>query len=253
MSAAPMIRALQARKVGSGWMAKCPAHEDRNPSLSIREVDGKVLLHCHAGCSQRDVIAALQSRGLWEAGDSQEWREWHDGIRYRVEWGTPVQEYKYTDREGSHLYSVVRFEPKDFKPGYREAGRWIWKKHPRQVLYRLPEVTEAPIVFVVEGERDVETLREWGFVATTNAGGAAAPWLPEFTDALRGREVILIPDRDRVGRARVLRIARALVGQAAKLIILDLEHTGKDVSDWFAAGHSEVELIAQVEGPGVAQ
>jgi DNA primase len=51
MSAESLARALEARRSGSSWMAKCPAHEDRNPSLSIREVDGKVLLHCHAGCT----------------------------------------------------------------------------------------------------------------------------------------------------------------------------------------------------------
>jgi hypothetical protein len=49
-------------------------------------------------------------------------------------------------------------------------------------LYRLPEVLEVPIVFVVEGERDVETLREHGFVATTNAGGAKSHWAPQYTD-----------------------------------------------------------------------
>ena len=48
-------------------MAKCPTHEDRNPSLSIREADGKILLHCHAGCSQRDVIDALKARvEIWK-------------------------------------------------------------------------------------------------------------------------------------------------------------------------------------------
>ncbi len=47
-------------------MARCPAHDDRSPSLSIRPADGKVLVRCHAGCDQRDLIAALQERGLWE-------------------------------------------------------------------------------------------------------------------------------------------------------------------------------------------
>jgi hypothetical protein len=58
--------ALGGRKAGCGWTALCPAHDDRHPSLSISEVDGKVLVHCHAGCDQRDVIAALQERGLWQ-------------------------------------------------------------------------------------------------------------------------------------------------------------------------------------------
>jgi hypothetical protein len=58
--------ALGGHKAGVGWMARCPAHDDREPSLSIREADdGKVLVHCHAGCEQHRVIAALRSRGLW--------------------------------------------------------------------------------------------------------------------------------------------------------------------------------------------
>jgi DNA primase len=111
---------------------------------------------------------------------------------------------------------------------------------------------EAAIVFVVEGEKDVDTLRWHGFVATTNAGGAKAPWLSDFTESLRGREVILIPDNDEPGRARVLTIARALLGKAARLIVLELED-GKDITDWFARGHSETELIALVEGQAVSR
>jgi putative DNA primase/helicase len=45
---------------------KCPAHEDSSPSLSVSETaDGRVLVKCHAGCTQDKVIAALKSRGLW--------------------------------------------------------------------------------------------------------------------------------------------------------------------------------------------
>src|SRR5262249_54533100 len=44
----------------------CPAHDDRRPSLSIRDSNsGLVLVRCHAGCEQDHVIAALRSRGLW--------------------------------------------------------------------------------------------------------------------------------------------------------------------------------------------
>ena len=67
MKAETIAKALGGRKAGGGWMARCPAHDDREPSLSIRDADnGKVLVRCHAGCDQRDVIAALRSRGLWE-------------------------------------------------------------------------------------------------------------------------------------------------------------------------------------------
>jgi DNA primase len=241
MNADSLARALAARRSGSSWIATCPAHEDRNPSLSIREVDGKILIHCHAGCSQRDVIEALKGSGLWEPSQ-------HATVQRRI-----VATYDYTDERGELLYQTVRFEPKDFRQRRPDVqGGWIWKKGPRQVLYHLPEVLEAAIVFVVEGEKDVDTLRQHGFVATTNAGGAKAPWLSDFTESLRGREVILIPDNDDPGRTRVLTIARALLGKAARLIVLELED-GKDITDWFGRGHSETELIALVEGQAVSQ
>ena len=66
MTAAVIAKALGGHKAGAGWMARCPAHHDRTPSLSIREADdGKVLIRCHAGCDQEQVIASLRSRRLW--------------------------------------------------------------------------------------------------------------------------------------------------------------------------------------------
>jgi putative DNA primase/helicase len=241
MKAADIAAALpKGRKSGNGYVACCPAHDDSNPSLSIRDADGQVLVHCHGGCSQSSVVTALKELGLWPV---------HEGNQTR----RIVAEYDYTDEAGTLLYQVVRYQPKDFKPRYPDgAGRWVYRKHPRQVLYHLPEVLQNPIVFVCEGEKDAETLREHGFVATTNAGGAKAPWLPAYTVALRGREVILLPDRDPPGRERVLVIARALLGHVARLIVLELGD-GKDVSEWFNRGHSELELIDWVERQDAAR
>jgi putative DNA primase/helicase len=70
MTAEAIAKVLGGRKVGAAWMARCPAHDDREPSLSIADArDGKVLVRCHAGCGQRDVIAALRARGVWGAGE----------------------------------------------------------------------------------------------------------------------------------------------------------------------------------------
>jgi hypothetical protein len=229
-----LVRGLDARRVGAGWMARCPAHNDRNPSLSIHEEHGKVLFHCHAGCPQIDVLDRLRIRGLWGA----------DAIDPQI-----VATYDYTDEDGELLYQIVRYVPKNFKQRRPAAdGTWLWRKHPRQVLYRLREVIEAPIVFVVEGEKDVEALRDYGFVATTNAGGANAPWLSSYSAALAGREVILIPDNDAPGWQRATAIARALLGIAGRIRLQALPDNFKDISDWFAAGHAECELIAIVEG-----
>jgi len=234
MSADSIARALKAHRSGAGWMAKCPAHNDNNPSLSIRDADGKVLLHCHAGCGQREVIEALKGKGLWAERPAKPRRK-------------IIATYDYTDEAGHLLYQVLRTEPKGFFQRRPDGeGGWINKKSKRQVLFHLREVVEAPIVFVVEGEKDAETLRSQGFVATTNAGGAEAPWLPEFSDALAGREVIVIPDNDKPGRDRAARIARALIGRVTRLVILELEGA-KDVTEWFDKGHGELELIELVE------
>lgn len=69
MTAATIAKALGGFRSGGGWTARCPSHDDCKPSLSIREAnDGVVLVRCHAGCDQEQVIAALRSRGLWTKG-----------------------------------------------------------------------------------------------------------------------------------------------------------------------------------------
>ena len=73
MTAAPdareIVRALKGRWSGQSGMCRCPAHEDRTPSMSVSETrDGRALVHCFAGCSQETVIAALKRAGLWPDG-----------------------------------------------------------------------------------------------------------------------------------------------------------------------------------------
>jgi hypothetical protein len=65
VTAETIAHELGGKRAGSGYIAKCPAHDDKNPSLSISERNGKLLVHCFAGCDQQDVIDALRARGLW--------------------------------------------------------------------------------------------------------------------------------------------------------------------------------------------
>lgn len=68
MTAETIAKALGGHRAGATWMARCPAHDDLRPSLAISAGrNGKVLVRCHAGCEQRDVIAALSERSLWGA------------------------------------------------------------------------------------------------------------------------------------------------------------------------------------------
>jgi putative DNA primase/helicase len=71
LDARAIATALNGYKSGTCWMAPCPAHDDTTPSLAIRDTDdGRVLVKCHAGCKQTEVIRALQSRGQWSTDHS---------------------------------------------------------------------------------------------------------------------------------------------------------------------------------------
>lgn len=87
MSAAPLLERLHnVRKAGDGrWMARCPAHEDKRASLSVRELgDGRVLLHDFGGCETRTILAmlglemgSLFPERLADATSSRDRSHWH--------------------------------------------------------------------------------------------------------------------------------------------------------------------------------
>ena len=67
MDAESLGRALKGRRNGSGWLVRCPVHDDRSPSLSLSDHDGRLLAHCHAGCDQNAVFRALRRVPAGEA------------------------------------------------------------------------------------------------------------------------------------------------------------------------------------------
>ncbi|MDP9115185.1 MAG: CHC2 zinc finger domain-containing protein, partial [Acidobacteriota bacterium] len=96
MTAEQIAHALpKCRKAGKGWVVCCPGHEDNNPSLSISEENGTLLVHCHGPCDQGAVVEALKGLGLWPEGGQQ---PDHD-----IE-----AVYNYTDEDGALLYQIVR-------------------------------------------------------------------------------------------------------------------------------------------------
>ena len=144
----------QVKQTPNGHEARCPAHDDRHASLSVsRGCDGRVLLHCHAGCSPIKVCQALGLRlgdlfpkasnhvasgtGGGTGGASR-------GVSGSVSGGRIAATYDYVDADGVLLYQVVRFEPKGFRqrrPNPSQQNKWTWNLNgtPR-VLYRLPEL-----------------------------------------------------------------------------------------------------------------
>ena len=247
-------RLQEVREVAGGWQARCPAHADDSPSLSITAgQDGRALIHCHAGCEAVDVVHALEL-------------EWRDLFPAKSGGSQIVGTYDYVDDAGNVRYQVVRFAPKEFRQRHRcpqnRTDGWEWglggntercscPKFER-VLYRLPEVAKAAraggVVFVVEGEKDADRLAGLGLTATCNLGGAGK-WRKSYAHDLRGTHVVILPDYDVPGRDHAQQVARGLHGVASTLKVVNLpgllEHG--DVSDWLDAGHDLRELFELVK------
>ena len=122
--------------------------------------------------------------------------------------------YDYQDATGRVVFQVVRYEPKDFRQcRIVDGGERAWNMDGVERLpYRLPELLSHPAsVWVVEGEKDVETLRAIGQTATCNPGGAGK-WLPAFSQYLRGKCVYLAPDNDEPGQKHMRSVLESLSG-----------------------------------------
>jgi len=115
------------RANGVSAMAQCPAHDDRDPSLSLRPIEGQALVHCFAGCDTADVLAALNLTM---------------GDLYDEPKGAT---YRYDDGRVVHRSPSKRF---------RQSGQ----TKGTATLYRLSKVVGAvalgATVYVVEGEKD---------------------------------------------------------------------------------------------------
>jgi len=237
------------RKGGSGYVGHCPAHADSTPSLSVSEgADGRLLLHCHAGCTFDAVVAAL---GLDAADLKPRQGTPREAQRTRVANGNGlniVATYDYRDADGQLLFQVCRMRPKDFRqrrPDSSARDGFTWNlKGVRQVPFRLAELVAAvkngEPVFIAEGEKDVDALVRNGFAATCNAGGAGK-WRAEFGEYFdSAKSVIVIADKDEPGRAHAADVAAKLKPLCRSLKVIELPDVQacpvKDAADFFAAG-----------------
>ena len=142
MILAALLDRLQAVAAsGDGFVARCPGHEDQRASLSVTDREGKLLLHCFAGCSAESIVAAL-GLTLADLFTEDMPAPLPPPRRTRAKPAKVVATYPYRDEGGELMYEAVRFDPKDFRPRVPNGhGGWTWTlKDVRRVLYRLPEL-----------------------------------------------------------------------------------------------------------------
>lgn len=230
------------------FTAQCPAHDDGRPSLGVDLKGDRVLMHCYAQCQTDDVVAAL---GL-------EFKDLFDGEPDENS-ALPIRSYVYRKTSGEPVFIVDRFFPKRFKqrlPG-TEPGDRRGLNGTEPILYRAPEVWQtmksAPTrVYLVDGEKDVETAERHGLVATCPPGFGKR-WRSSYTNFLRhAKEVLIVADQDllkpdgTLGPGQQFAIAARnelrAAGVKARVVA---PAVGKDLSDHFLGGHEERDFIPE--------
>lgn len=228
------------------YVAQCPAHEDKQPSLSIgRGTDQPVVLRCHAGCTTEDIVAAIGMR----LSDIMTPREDRPDDGEWTPYGPAIAKYQYVDEDGVLLFEVMRTADKNFPvriPDRASKSGYRWRiGDTRRVIYRMPTLRPAidrgKFIYIVEGEKDVHAIEARGEVATCNPGGAGK-WRDEYSEVLRDALVIIIADADKPGREHAHKVAASLKGIAQTVEIREAAD-GKDVSDHLASGRTLADLV----------
>lgn len=217
MSAIEKVLELVERKQqkGDSWLASCPVPShgqgrgDRNPSLSIMDASGQVLLNCHGGCHVQDILIAL---GL-------DWPDlWDEPIK--SDRGVKVAEWVYQMPDGTPYFTVERWEGREGKrflqrvPGLDRPG---YPKGFKPCLYKMPKVLEqvksGGEVYIVEGEKCVSAAERLGLVATTAPNGSNG-WRDYYASWLKGASrVTIVCDSDEAGMRYAATVAVCLRGE----------------------------------------
>ena len=245
-----------AKGSGTQYMAHCPAHPDKTPSLSIGydSSKGATGVFCQQGCETEDVLNCV---GLKKA-------DLFDNPIPKKEYGKVVAEYIYKNEKGENWHKVQRTDDKKFPQMRWVNGRWE-KGSPSQeqrILYKLPETLKAKelgeTIYFVEGEKDVESLYSIGLNATCNPMGAGkgGKWQKQYNEFLKGADVVIIADNDNeitnppyAGQKHAINIYNNIkdITKSVKVVCIEGTKKGYDVSDFIADGGTAENLKAYVE------
>ena len=246
------VRGGAISKTSTGFTCRCPAHDDHTPSLSVSDgPDGRVLLHCHAGCSQESVISALRDLGLWHQAKLSAvpipmtprgiHRKWKDKTLTRWwEYVSPDGEIKgytarYDDASGKDVIPYFKFDPKKgWAAGYPDDS-------PR-MLYGLTSLASPGTVWITEGEKAADAVIRRGAACVSSPGGAKAPEKADW-GAISGRDVVIWPDFDDPGKGYAKRIIAILRKTDAAIRVVDVERMNPTEPGWDAADWNGTDLV----------
>jgi len=238
-------------------LVHCPAHEDREPSLSLSVApDGRLLWHCFAGCPQEAIQETLQRRGLLPAGGSgspgpagltvealaeakglpAEFLRGLGLTTVKLQ-GRPAVVIPYYDRDGNE--SAVRY-----RLALQGEARFRWRRGSRVLPYgldRLEKARKAGYVVLVEGESDSWVCWLNGIPALGIPG--ASTWRPDWAGHLDGLKVYVWKEPDRGGDT----LATAVLRDIPQALVIQPPAGAKDLADlWFRTGRDPEKFRAEL-------
>lgn len=246
------------RRLGAGLMAQCPSHDDGKPSLAITPKDDKIVLHCFAGCQPDQILNDLNL--TWADLFDQPLPPVDDLSRYILD-TTPATttvadthpiEYIYRDYDGNTIAKKVRYIDHDGKKTFRQYryhdNQWLPGLNGLDLplynsdLIGLAAANNLP-VYIVEGEKDADTVTALGEIAVTMPNGAGS-WNDRYTTQLAAiTDIRIIIDRDEPGINHAIAVKQALDTPGRTITTLMPMDGCKDITDHINASHAFTDLI----------
>lgn len=238
-----LSRLKGVKKAGSNtYRAYSPLRNEKEPSLYITEKDdGVILMHDHGGGETKDVLAAigLTMCILFPDGEnSGSGPKGPDPVR------KVAAVYKYLDENGKLVAEKTRYIPKSFRwRSQKPDGSYDYHKPENVPLYNVSVLEKSGTVFLVEGEKDVDTLTKYGLPAVSLPDGAC--WENEYTKYFSDKVIVILPDNDDAGRGYAKAALKALKPNNYNTGIMQLNNWWPeipekgDVSDYIVAKGDE--------------
>ena len=250
------------RRNSESAQCKCPAHNDNKASLTITKGDRGIKFYCHAGCSYDDIIGAagIETKDTFYNNDihpnnKPRWLYFAENMF--KDKGLKLESYYhyYSIIDNSYAYTKLRFEGKkliygkvDFQEDRFKKG--LGRNNPRKSFKAIygdiksikNAIKENKPIFIVEGEKDVDTLIQRGYIAFTY--GSCNDWQKDLAAIVKDANVYILADNDKQGK-NISNIILCDISNEAKnaKIILPAPHIEKgDISDYFNEGHTKEEF-----------
>lgn len=240
---------MQFKKQGGELYAKCPFHTDGSrPNFRVNIGKNSWFCDvCGEGGGAVEFLAKKQGRDKKEVFKELVQKNDNSPKPAQI-----VATYDYTDQFGKLLYQVCRMQPKTFRQRRPDGkGGWLWNMEGvERVLYRLQDILKPQNkhIWIVEGEKDVESIRAAGMAATCNVGGAGK-WSDGYSACLKGKDVLICGDNDEPGRKHMQSVLESVETQANSVRKIEIPQEFKDVSDYLqtVGGDKEKALAALAE------